>query len=43
MWILRFKPVDCKNCYKCVRNCPVKAIRVKNQSGSDYAGCLYFM
>ena len=30
MWILRFKPVDCKNCYKCVRNCPVKAIRVKN-------------
>lgn len=30
MWILKFKPVDCKNCYKCVRNCPVKAIRVKN-------------
>ena len=30
MWILKFKPVDCKNCYKCVRNCPVKAIRVKD-------------
>ena len=27
---LRFKKVHCKNCYKCVRNCPVKAIRVIN-------------
>ena len=26
--ILQFKKVSCKNCYKCVRNCPVKAIRV---------------
>lgn len=30
MWILKFKPVDCKNCYKCVRHCPVKAIRIKD-------------
>lgn len=27
---IRFKPVNCKNCYKCVRNCPVKAIKIKN-------------
>ena len=27
---LKFKKVHCKNCYKCVRNCPVKAIRVIN-------------
>lgn len=26
--ILKFKKANCKNCYKCVRNCPVKAIRV---------------
>ena len=24
---LQFKKVHCRNCYKCVRNCPVKAIR----------------
>lgn len=30
MWILKFKPVNCKNCYKCVRHCPVKAIKIKN-------------
>lgn len=28
--ILKFKKANCKNCYKCVRNCPVKAIRVIN-------------
>lgn len=28
--ILKFKKANCKNCYKCVRNCPVKAIRVSN-------------
>ncbi len=31
MGILQFKKANCKNCYKCVRNCPVKAIRVVNQ------------
>ena len=25
--ILRLKPSNCKNCYKCIRHCPVKAIR----------------
>lgn len=27
--VLQFKKVNCKNCYKCVRYCPVKAIRVR--------------
>jgi len=30
MNILQFDKVHCKNCYKCVRHCPVKAIEVKN-------------
>ncbi|MGI5977843.1 MAG: 4Fe-4S binding protein, partial [Candidatus Limivicinus sp.] len=34
MGILQFKEVNCKDCYKCVRNCPVKAIRVKNHVAS---------
>ena len=25
--ILRLKKSNCKNCYKCIRHCPVKAIR----------------
>ena len=25
--ILRLKQSNCKNCYKCIRHCPVKAIR----------------
>ena len=28
MDVLRFSPDKCINCYKCVRNCPVKSIRV---------------
>ena len=31
MSILQFKKANCKNCYKCVRNCPVKAIRIVDQ------------
>jgi iron only hydrogenase large subunit-like protein len=30
MKILQFEDVNCKNCYKCVRYCPVKAIEIKN-------------
>ena len=30
MDILQFDKLHCKNCYKCVRHCPVKAIEVKN-------------
>jgi ferredoxin len=28
MKILDFYPANCKNCYKCVRNCSVKAIKM---------------
>lgn len=28
--ILQFDKLHCKNCYKCVRQCPIKAIEVKN-------------
>jgi len=31
MSILISKKANCKNCYKCVRNCPVKSIEVKDQ------------
>lgn len=30
MSILKFKNANCKNCYKCVRQCPVKAIEVRD-------------
>ncbi|MCT4543056.1 MAG: 4Fe-4S binding protein [Vallitalea sp.] len=30
MKIMDFLPANCKNCYKCVRNCHVKAIRIVN-------------
>jgi len=30
MSVLQFKKANCKNCYKCVRNCPVKAIKIED-------------
>ncbi len=30
MGIIDFKATKCKHCYKCVRNCEVKAIMVKD-------------
>lgn len=30
MSVIRFKEANCKNCYKCIRNCPVKAIAFNN-------------
>lgn len=30
MDIIQFKEVNCKNCYKCIRGCPVKAISFKD-------------
>ena len=27
---LKFKPSNCKNCYNCIRHCPVKSIKFKN-------------
>lgn len=38
MSILEFKKVNCKDCYKCVRYCPVKSIRVKDHAASILAG-----
>lgn len=29
--ILRFKKANCKNCYKCLRECPVKAIAFRDE------------
>ncbi|QZY54584.1 [Fe-Fe] hydrogenase large subunit C-terminal domain-containing protein [Crassaminicella profunda] len=31
MSILNFSQANCKNCYKCLRVCPVKAIKIKNE------------
>lgn len=31
MKVIDFKDASCKHCYKCVRNCSVKAISVKNE------------
>ena len=30
MEVINFARANCKNCYKCIRACPVKAIRMKN-------------
>jgi len=33
---------ECRDCYKCVRECPVKAIRVKNSSAMiDHDRCIF--
>lgn len=31
MSVIRLKEADCKNCYKCIRVCPVKSIRVQDE------------
>ena len=31
MKVIDFSKADCRNCYRCVRECPVKAIRVKDE------------
>ncbi|MCT4618853.1 MAG: 4Fe-4S binding protein [Marinisporobacter sp.] len=31
MSILNFSQANCKNCYKCLRACPVKAIKIRNE------------
>lgn len=41
MRIIQFKEANCKNCYKCIRNCPVKAISFKNdQAQVIEEGCI---
>lgn len=31
MSVINFKKANCRNCYKCIRFCPVKAIKVNNE------------
>ncbi|URN83320.1 4Fe-4S binding protein [Acetobacterium wieringae] len=31
MSIINFSKNKCRNCYKCIRNCPVKAIKLKDK------------
>ncbi len=31
MSIIQFKKANCKNCYKCIRSCPIKAIAFKHE------------
>ncbi len=39
--IMDFSPANCRNCYKCVRNCPVKAIRmVHDQAQIEESRCV---
>ncbi len=41
MNVLRIKQANCKNCYKCVRVCPVKAIKIKDgQATVDEERCI---
>ncbi|MBS4537750.1 4Fe-4S binding protein [Clostridium sp. D2Q-11] len=34
MNFLNFSKANCKNCYKCLRYCPVKAIQIKNEQAT---------
>ena len=35
---LEFKPVQCKDCYRCLRECPVKAINIKDHHAQIIEG-----
>ncbi|MGI5893119.1 MAG: [Fe-Fe] hydrogenase large subunit C-terminal domain-containing protein [Candidatus Merdivicinus sp.] len=37
MEVLSFKKANCKNCYKCIRECPIKAIRFKDHQAQIIA------
>ena len=38
---INFSKADCKNCYKCLRSCPVKAIRFENEQATiDEERCI---
>ncbi|MGV8905857.1 MAG: [Fe-Fe] hydrogenase large subunit C-terminal domain-containing protein [Acetobacterium sp.] len=43
MGIINFSKDKCRNCYKCIRNCPIKAIKLKDKHaqiiGSMCIGC----
>ena len=34
MWFVDLNKINCKNCYACVRNCPVNAIKIKDGKAS---------
>ncbi|HSP47441.1 MAG TPA: [Fe-Fe] hydrogenase large subunit C-terminal domain-containing protein [Clostridiaceae bacterium] len=41
MQLINFSPANCRNCYKCVRSCPVKAIRFRDgQAEIDDTRCI---
>lgn len=41
MSIIQFKEANCKNCYKCIRHCPVKSISFRNeQARIDEKDCV---
>lgn len=38
---INFSKADCKNCYKCLRSCPVKAIKFENEQATiDEVRCI---
>ena len=42
MNVLQYRYAHCKNCYKCIRNCPVKAIQFKKDKAKIIeAECIY--
>ena len=42
MSTIQFKEVNCKNCYKCLRSCPVEAISFKNDHAQVIEdGCVF--
>ena len=42
MNILQYRSANCKNCYKCIRNCPVKAIQFRKEKAKIiHNECIY--
>ncbi|MBQ7891881.1 MAG: 4Fe-4S binding protein [Erysipelotrichaceae bacterium] len=42
MNILQYRSANCKNCYKCIRNCPVKAIQFRKEKAKIiHHECIY--
>lgn len=38
--LVRSSEANCKNCYRCIRNCPVKAIRFKDNQADVMENCI---
>lgn len=42
MGILQYRSTNCKNCYKCIRHCPVKAIQFRHEKAKNIdSECIY--